>query len=170
MDTTPRTSDHSARTAKAARASALKLVPANGTVEDLVTAVGEARQRTIHLLAADLGPAGPTGMWIATEHGDYIVHPADASAAERSAVICHELAHMLLGHQPEGEDEALQQMAATVAPDISTEVVQRFLGRHGYADRLESEAEHLGTVLVTQLARNAATYMMRGDAVSERLR
>ena len=170
MDTTPRTSDHGTRTAKAARASAVKLVPDNGDVEDLVAAVGGARRRAIHLLGADLGPTGPTGMWIATEHGDYIVHPVDASAAERTAVICHELAHMLLGHQPEDDGKAWQQMAATVAPDIATEVAQRFLGRHGYADRLEADAEHLGTVLVTQLARHAAAKTVRRDAVSERLR
>lgn len=170
MDTTPRTSDQGTRTAKAARAGAMKLVPDSGDVEDLVAAVGSTRRRAVHLLGADLGPTGPTGMWIATEHGDYIVHPADASAAERTAVICHELAHMLLGHQPEGDDEAWQQMAATVAPDIAIEVAQRFLGRHGYADRLEADAEHLGTVLVTQLARNAAANTLRRDAVSERLR
>lgn len=170
MAKTPRTNDDRVRAAKGARASALKLVPANGAVDDLVTAVGRTRRRVIHLLDVDLGPGEPTGMWIATDQADYVVHPADASAAERTAVICHELAHMLLGHQPQAEGDSSVRMATVVAPDIDPEVAQRFLRRHGYAEPVEAEAEHLGTLLVAQLARNAEAHVVRRDAVSDRLR
>jgi len=139
-------------------------------VDDLVSAVGEERKRPVHLLPANLGPDAPTGMWISTERGEYVVFPLDASSAERTAVICHELAHMLLGHQPEAQMDRLSQMATTVAPSIDPLVAQRFLYRHGYAEKVEAEAERHATVLVTQLARNAEASAVRGDAVSDRLR
>lgn len=109
-------------------------------------------------------------MWISTDGGEYIVFPSDASSAERAAVICHELAHMLLGHRPEAQEDQLSQMATRVAPSIDPQVAQRFLHRHGYAEKVEAEAEYLATVLVTQLARNADANVLRRDAVSDRLR
>ena len=158
------------RQVRLARSRAVRLVPANGNVDDLVAAVGRERNRAVHLLPADLGPEAPTGMWISTDRGEYIVFPADASSAERAAVICHELAHMLLGHRPEAQVDQLSQMATAVAPSIDPEVAQRFLHRHGYVEKVEAEAEYLATVLVTQLARNSAANAVRRDAVSDRLR
>jgi hypothetical protein len=158
------------REARRARSRALRLVPANGAIDDLVAAVGQERGRPLSLLAAELGPMAPTGMWVATDHADYIVYPADASSAERAAVICHELAHMLLGHQPEAQMDRVSQMARTVAPSIDPDVARRILQRHGYAEQVEADAERLATVLVTKLARNAEAIAVRRDAVSERLR
>jgi len=145
-------------------------VPASGVVDDLVAAVGQARSRTVHLLPSDLEPGAPTGIWISTDQAEYVVYPANASSAERAAVICHELAHMLLGHQPEAELDRLSQMATTVAPNIDPAVARRFLGRHGYGETVEAEAERLATILVTQLAHNAEASAVRSDSVSDRLR
>ena len=119
------------RQVRLARSRAVRLVPANGVVDDLVAAVSQERERAVHLLPADLGPEAPTGMWISTDQAEYIVFPADASSGERAAVICHELAHMLLGHQPEAQMDRVALMATTVAPSIDPEVAQRFLNRHG---------------------------------------
>lgn len=166
----PRSSGSPNREARLARSRAIRLVPANGVVDDLVAAVSDQRSRAVHLLAADFGPEAPTGMWISTDNAEYIVFPADASSAERAAVICHELAHMLLGHQPEARVDQLSQIAKTVAPTIDPEVARRFLQRHGYSEQVEAEAEQLATALVTQLARNAEANRVRRDAVSDRLR
>lgn len=56
-----------------------------------------------------------------------VIFPADASAVERTAVICHELAHMLLSHQPEACADRLSQMAALVAPSIDPAIARGFL-------------------------------------------
>lgn len=160
----------SARGARLARSRALRLVPVNGTVDDLVATVGQERGRPLSLLATELRPEAPSGMWIATDRADYIVYPADASSAERAAVICHELAHMLLGHQPEARIDQVSQLARTVAPSLDPDVARRFLERHGYAEQVEADAERLATLLVTQLARNAEAIAVRRDAVSDRLR
>jgi len=170
MARTKSISDTADRDFRLARSRALRLVPASGVVDDLVTTASRVRNRPVHLLPSDLGPEAPTGMWISTERAEYIVYPADSSSAERAAVICHELAHMFLGHQPEAQVDQLTQMATTVAPSIHPDVARRFLGRHGYVEKAEVEAERLATVLVTQLARNSESHAVRLDAVSDRLR
>lgn len=170
MTRTRSSSGASSRALRLARARAVRLVPADGLVDHLVAAVSGQRDRRIHLLPEELGPEAPTGMWICTDQADYIVFPADASTAERAAVICHELAHMLLGHQPVSEHDRMCQMASVVAPSVDPEVRQRFLTRHGYLEQVEAEAEHLGTALMIQLARNAQANAVRRDTVSDRLR
>jgi hypothetical protein len=98
-----------------AQARALKLMPATGRVEDLVEAVSAAQEWPVRLLPFDLGRGAPSGLWIATGAADYIVYPSGASAAERTAIICHELSHILLQHEPVGETAQLAQTAAMVA-------------------------------------------------------
>lgn len=155
---------------KAATGRARRLVPASGTVDDLVAAVGRERSRTIRLHATEMGPRSPTGAWIETEATDWIVYPVDASPAERDVIVCHELAHMLLEHHPDDTVEIQRQLVCLVAPDISPEVALRFLNRHGYLDAAEAEAEQLATMLVTFMTLNAANHALRRDAVSDRLR
>ncbi len=158
------------RDRKSARARALRLVPDTGDLEDFVHVVGASRGRSIRLMPFPLEPSSPTGLWIATEQADYVVYPEDASPAEKAAIICHELAHMLLHNEPVGGVDLLAEMAAMVAPRVDPAVARRFLARHGYLQDVEAEAETLATVLVTCLARRAERYAFSLDDVSDRLR
>jgi len=158
------------RHVRLARSRALRLVPASGLVDDFVLAFDRDRNRSIQLLPHDLGPGSPSGMWIATERGDYVVFPADASSSERTAIICHEVAHMVLGHQAEAQLDRAAQLVEIVAPHVNPATAQRFLTRHGYAEAMEADAEELATALVAKLARNAEALALRCDAVSDRLR
>ena len=64
---------------------------------------------------------GPSGLWISTPAADYIVCAASATPTRRAAIVCHELAHMLLGHEPEvGQAEAVQAVAQILAPNVDT--------------------------------------------------
>src|SRR5690349_17683563 len=90
----------SRRSLRVAQERALRLVPASGRLEDLVANVALRSGRPLRLLPFDLGRDEPTGLWISTDSADYVVYPSAASAAQRTAIVCHELAHMLLQHQP----------------------------------------------------------------------
>ena len=158
------------RSLRLARSRAVRLLPASGLVDDFVLAVHRDRSRPIQLLSHDLGGDSPSGMWIATESTDYVVFPADASASERTAIICHEVAHMLLGHQAEARFDRAAQLVEMVAPNVDPTTARRFLARHGYAEAVEADAEELATVLVARLARHAEALAMRSDPVSDRLR
>ena len=155
---------------RSARERALRLVPATGVLDDLVHAVGQDRCRLIRLLPFHLGAQSLTGLWVATDQADYIVYPTNASAAERTAIVSHELSHMLLLHPPAGGADQLGQLAALLAPSIDPSVVRRFFARHGYARREEADAETLATVLVTQLTRNRERSELSHDQTLDRLR
>lgn len=146
------------------------MMPHTGDITDLANAVGCDRGRHIQLLPFELGTNSPTGLWIATTQADYVVYPINASAAERVVIICHELSHMLLHHEPVGGADQLSQMAVLAAPNVDPAVARRFLARHGYAQEIEAEAETLATVLVTDLTRRAERHAMIQDDVSDRLR
>jgi hypothetical protein len=155
---------------RAVRTGATRLVPDSGLVEDLVRAVGTDRGRVIRLLPVHLDARSASGMWIATPRADYVVHPMHVSAAERTAIICHELAHMLLRHRPITEDARIEQLLATVAPTIDRAVARRFLARHWYDEEAEAEAESLATHLFAELARREAGQRLIADYLSTRLR
>lgn len=157
-------------TRRAAHQRALRLVPANGQLDDLVENVAAATGRPVSLLAFALGRGEPTGLWIATDVANYVVYPEAASAAERTAIVCHELAHILLDHEPQGEAARLAELAATVAPNISPAVARRMLARHGYGEGVEAEAEDLATRLVTRLASCGERDRITQDTISSRLR
>lgn len=106
----------------------------------------------------------PSGLWIATGDRDYIVTPENASPARHNAIVCHELAHMLLGHEG-----SLGMHAASIAPGIDPAVAARFLGRHAYDNELEHSAETLGTQLAAEVAA-LARYGLERDLISTRLR
>lgn len=155
---------------EAVQERALKLVPMTGRVEDLVRSVSLARERPIELLPFELTPSEPTGFWVATDKADYVIYPSAATRVERTAVICHELSHMLLDHQAVGEAARLSQLAAVVAPDIDRHVAQRILARHGYGQEAEIEAEMLATRLLARLALYAEQSHIAQDTISSRLR
>lgn len=146
-----------------------RLLPGDGSIDGFVAAVAAHRGRPVHVLDYPLNSAGPSGFWIGTSSGDYIVCSAGTTPTRRAAIVCHELAHMLLGHEPEVEDvEAAQAVVQLLAPDLDPLVAARFLARHGYEGPAEKDAEAAATAFVTAAAhrqRTAAT-----DRVSERLR
>lgn len=160
----------SRRSLRAAYERALSLVPATGRVEDLISNVAKAAGRPLRLLPFDLGRSEPTGLWISTDAADYVVFSSTASAAQRTAIVCHELAHMLLQHKPEGEGAQLSALAALAAPNIDPDIARRMLARHGYVQQAEADAEVLATRLVARLAELADRARLTQDTISSRLR
>lgn len=159
-----------AQRVRSAVARAMRLMPSSGMVDDLAESLAADQGRPVRMLAEDLGPREPSGMWIATEKADWIVVPNGVGSAQRTAIICHELAHIPLGHTSTGADGDLDALVSLVAPDLDPAVARRILARYCYADDLEAEAEALGTLLVTKLAHRAERLRMTDDAVSDRLR
>lgn len=159
-----------AQRVRSAAARASRLMPSSGKVDDLAESLAADQGRSIRMLTEDLGPREPSGMWIATEKADWIVVPNGVGSAQRTAIICHELAHILLGHTPIGAEADLDALVSLVAPDLAPAVARQMLARYWYADDLEAEAEALGTLLVTKLVHRAERLRMTDDAVSDRLR
>ena len=165
-----RQSTRSAHAVRSAASRAGRLMPANGTVESLANNLARERGRPIRVLPHDLGPHDPSGFWIAPEANDWIVIPERVGSAQRTAIICHELAHILLGHTRQDTDAYANWVATHVAPDIDPVIVRRFLARSWYEDDVEFEAEELASQMVAMLARQSERNRLAQDSVSNRLR
>jgi hypothetical protein len=113
-----------------------RLMPADGSLVGLVAAVAAHRSRPIDLLPAQLGARSSSGCWVAGTNHDYIVYAASAAPEQRDLVVCHELAHMLLGHPGLSPIEALGEGGIVPA---RTQLVTR----HPYGVSPEAEARRL---------------------------
>lgn len=150
--------------------AAVGLVPSSGSLTGLVTAVSRHRGRPVEILDRTLPRNDLSGLWIPQPEVDYIICAQGMAAGHKRVVVCHELAHMLLGHSPrEGHLDA-----AVFAPDVGAGLASRFLCRQGYGNRDEADAESLATVLATTLAARVAAAQSiatrEADNISARLR
>ena len=150
----------------------LPLIPQPWSAEEFIGQLSRSRQRPIHLLTYPLSTGDPTGFWLFTTAVDYIVVPDSATGARRDAIIGHEIAHIVLGHDPQPVNQ-LDGLAA-LAPSSSPELVARFLPRHGYQAGIEQEAETLATRLIAYIDAHSGDSAGRSatehDRISDRLR
>lgn len=153
---------------QAAISVGLGLVPDSGDLEGLVGAVAARRGRTLRLQPYPLGIDQPSGLWIMTARGDCIVYDSHASTQQAEAIVCHELAHMLLNHEPAATKSAEFSKVAEIVLD--PKVAARFLTRHGYTEEAEAAAESVATYLLAELAAHASAHALTRDNISARLR
>lgn len=149
----------------------LKLsIPRPWSTEQFVHSVGEARGRPIRLMPYPLTTGDPTGFWLSYPTVDYIIVPESATGERLDAIIGHEVAHIVLGHEP----LVASQAADALTPNTSTALVTRFLPRHGYEQAIEREAETLATRLIAYIEVHSGDSPGRSvtehDRISDRLR
>ncbi|QMU71490.1 ParH-like protein [Streptacidiphilus sp. P02-A3a] len=131
-------------------------------------------QRFIQLLAADRGrpitvlpiparPNGPCGLLAATDEVDYILYAADTSPMHQQHILLHEIAHLLCEHhrRPAAEDAPGDAPFAALLPRLPQELVSRVLGRSGYSEPQEREAELLATLIQCRVDQDAALPSVR---------
>lgn len=118
------------------------------TLSDRVSA---ERNRPIRLVPLAMHGSGLSGLWLETDDADLVVYEATAGSQHRNHIIAHEFSHMLCGHN---STEAMTDQAAKLLfPDLDPALVRRMLGRGGYADRDEQEAEVVATIMLERLGR-----------------
>lgn len=145
------------RQVREALRSAEEVIPASGDVEDLLEAISAARRRDMQLLVAPLGSA-VSGLLVSTDQADYVVVAEGSSPERQCAIVCHEVAHSLLGHN---HDESLSStltesgLLKGVNPQLARDVVA---ARHAYAHTRETDAETVATHISVKLRRR----VMRG--------
>jgi hypothetical protein len=147
------------------------LIPSTGLVDDLVTAVGSSRGRAFRVLPVPFRGTLTSGAWVPTAHTDYLLHPDRASPTRREAVLCHELGHVLLHHDPALHDALTPELIGQVAPSISVSTARAMLFRSSYTNQEETDAEFVGTILATALAgRRQVVHWESSSRLSEHLR
>lgn len=146
-------------------------MPADGDVDEFVASLAASRSRKLRVLEVDLTENSPSGAWIPTERCDYFLVPSGASPSRRRAVLCHEAAHVLLGHDPALHASLTQASLLSLAPSLSVAVSSRLIQRTGYRNAQEAAAEHVGTLLAARLEdRSRASVWAQSSRLSARLR
>ncbi len=126
--------------------AAEELLPASGEVADLLENLSLNRGRPLTLLTEDLGSAR-SGLLISTEAADYIVVSSSTSPERTAAIVCHEVAHALLGHAHTA-DLADSLMDSGLVTGLDEDLVRSVVAaRDTYEKGSESDAELLGTHL-----------------------
>lgn len=146
---------------------ARRLMPSDGDLNGMLVNLSRHRSRPLTLIEGPAsGSLGRSGLCLVTDEADYILLEPGASPSRRATIICHEVSHLLLGH----EGGSSSELAASLAPDLSPSLVARMLGRHSYVTLEEKEAEVTATLLVTEhVRRQRAVQLASGDFRTERI-
>lgn len=133
------------------------VLPPSGEIHDLLERVSEHRGRPMTLLKVPLDRT-VSGALISTATADYIAVSQDTSPERECAIVCHEVAHALLGHDHQQSlSGSLTQTGLLNGIDqsLAESVVA---GRQAYAHTTEADAETVATYLAVELRRR----IMRG--------
>src|SRR5690625_7782883 len=101
-------------------------MPTSGDVYDLLTEISASRGRPMHLLVAPLG-SSVSGLLVSTNHADYVVVAEGSSPERQCAIVCHEVAHSLLGHShddPPGSSLVDSGLLQGVDPKLARNIVE----------------------------------------------
>lgn len=112
------------------------LMAPDGSIDRLVDAVAVHRGSPIDLTPAHMGPGPLRGFQVVGPDRDHIVYSATATGIQRDLIICHELAHLLLGHVGEFDHERRPR-------DLT-----RLVTRHTYDASAEADARRLARAFV----------------------
>lgn len=150
---------------RAAHRLALQLMPENGDLHTLVDRIADHRQRPI--IVETTTDAALSGQTLALDTVDHI-SLLDAPPGQLDQALCHELAHLLLGHLD--QDDAVSfdiKLAALTGIDLT--MIRKVLTRHAYDTPQEAAAERLATLLRAESDRRARKAQLRDDPRAERL-
>ena len=146
---------------------ARRLMPSDGDLAGFLHNLSRHRRRPLTLIEDDTSRSlGRSGLCLVTDKADYIFVEPATSPSRRATIICHEISHLLLGH----EGDSLAGVASDLAPDLEPGLVARMLARHSYTSPAEEEAEIMATMLVAEHTRRQhAASRTTGDFRVERL-
>lgn len=150
---------------RAAQRLALRLMPANGDLSGLVDRLADHRGRPI--IVETTKRASLSGQTLALETVDRI-SLLEAPPGQLHQALCHELAHLLLGHLDQDGDVSFDTKLAELT-GIDPVMIRKFLTRHAYDTPQEAAAERLATLLRAESDRRARKAQQDNDPRAERL-
>jgi hypothetical protein len=138
----------SMRRAAKRKLESMHMPPCRDVVE-FAQALSSKRGIPLHLLPVTIRPTDPCGLWLSTPEADFITYEAVASRPHQHHIIAHELGHMIYGHR--GLSAASSVTSHLLFPDLDPSLVQDIIGRSGYTERQEQEAEVMATIIQDRL-------------------
>jgi hypothetical protein len=115
-----------------------------------------------------LSAGAPCGLWISVPEADYVFYDPDTSRLHAEHIVLHELGHMLSGHTSgislggQVRDGALGRLV----PDLDPRTIDTILGRAGYTNAQEREAEMLASLIRARSAIDPTAGRPAADTLS----
>lgn len=128
--------------------------------ESFIGMLARERGRPIELIPLPFRPDRPCGLLVTTLRADVIIYSNDTTATHRQHILLHEAAHLLRGHD---RGPAAAAGPAMLLPHLSPALIRTVLGRTGYSEPQEREAE-----LIASLIHHRAAQDRSGGARSRR--
>jgi hypothetical protein len=114
--------------------------------------MGQRLGRPVHHRLVRFPPGTLSGVWVATEHANYLLCEEDTSGWHRLAITAHEFWHMETDHDQTavaGSDADRLSL-----PSLDPQTVARIMAaRTHYAAIAEQEAELFASILLTKVSR-----------------
>ncbi len=123
-------------------------IPAPWDLDGFLQALSEQRGRKIQLrpLEGSSTTHTPTGLWIPGPEADHIFYETQTSKPHQDHIVCHELSHMILRHQPDPQQPG-HYLAKKVFAELDPALVASARARTSYGLIEEQEAETLATMI-----------------------
>lgn len=120
------------------------------TLSSLLERVSALRGRPVVIEPVEaLRNTETCGLWLSTDHTEFVFHAPTDSELHRQQCILHELSHMILRHD---ETVVSAGYAKTLFPDLTGERVRSALSRSEFDKSHEVIAELLADLLATAIS------------------
>lgn len=98
---------------------------------------------------------GFCGLYVELSRADHVFFPAGTSAWHQQHIVLHELTHLLCRHRGRGTGRPLVSAGVLheLMPSLDPEIVRTALGRSGYSDPEEREAEMVASLILERAGR-----------------
>ncbi|SNR52430.1 hypothetical protein SAMN06265360_108163 [Haloechinothrix alba] len=108
--------------------------------------LSERTGRPIRLLALELSPPGPCGMWLCTATTDYVIYQSATDPLHQEHIVLHELSHIACAHSATSVLRA--DTAERLLPHLDGDMVHSVLSRSHYTQEQELEAELMASLIL----------------------
>lgn len=136
-------------------------IPVPWDREVFIANLAELRGRPIRLVPTDTSTiaGSPCGLWLTKDDEDIIAHEIGTSPYHADQIICHEVGHMILGHDRTrtfGKDRDREyDLCRKILPGIDPRTIQAVLGRTNFASDQERDAEMFASIIMIAAAEAA---------------
>lgn len=133
-------------------------IPVPWDLDAFIANLSEYRGRPIRLVATETADMAGSlcGLWLTRDEEDIIAHEVGTSDYHIAQIVCHEVGHMMLGHdltRTFGTDRAREyDLTRKVVPDIDPATIKAVLGRTDFASEQERDAEMFANILMIAAA------------------
>ncbi|MFF8731193.1 regulator component [Streptomyces sp. NPDC015171] len=118
------------------------------TLDAVRERVEELRGRPLVLreLPEQAAATGACGLWLGTDHADYVFYEARTAPLHREHIILHEIGHVLCDHHRSLTEDGAEP-ADRLLHGLRPHLVRRLMARTSYTTTEEQEAEMIASLI-----------------------